>query len=217
MIKTSIIKKQITGLAGLLLCLFAIIHLAGNLLMLLSAEAFNRYAHALVSNPFIYGVELALLFILLIHLGLTLRLQWENRAARPLKYTMRKTTGRGATHASSSMIYTGITLLVYLIFHIWHFKYGPNYPVSYNGMEMRDLDRLIREHFQPVLNVGFYLLAMMAFGVHLSHGFWSAFQSFGFSHARYTRKLKRASIVFGIAMSIGFSILPLWAHIKGVS
>lgn len=216
MIHISIIKKQITGSAGLLLCLFAISHLAGNLLMLVSSEAFNRYAHALTSNPFIYGIELALLFVFLIHLGLVMRLQWENRSARPEKYAMRKRTGRGATLASSTMAFSGITLLVYLVFHIMHLKFGPDYRVSYDGIEIRDLSRLVVEYFGNPVTVGFYVLAMTAFGMHLSHGFWSAFQSFGFSHAKYTVKLRRLSIVFGILMSIGFSILPLWAYLKGV-
>lgn len=184
--------------------------------MLVSAEAFNRYAHSLISIPFINGIELVLLIIFLIHMTLAIRLQWENRAARPQKYHMRKRTGRGATLASSSMTYTGGTLLVYLVFHIWQLKYGPSYHVSYNGLEMRDLNRLLLEYFAHPVNVGFYVLAMSAFGIHLSHGFWSAFQSFGLSHAKYTVKLRRASIVFGVLMSIGFSILPFWAHLQGV-
>jgi len=216
MLKTSIIKKQITGVAGLLLCVFAVSHLAGNFLLLVSAEAFNRYAHTLISNPFIYGVEFALLFIFLIHMILAMRLQRENRAARPERYFMRKRTGRGATLGSSTMLLSGTTLLVYLVFHILHLKYGPHYSVSYNGVEMRDLYRLVLEYFENPLSVGFYVLAMAAFGTHLSHGFWSAFQSIGFSHTKYTVTLKRASIVFGIVMTIGFSILPIWAHMKGI-
>ncbi len=216
MINISIIKKQITGFAGLLLCAFAIAHLAGNLLILVSGEAFNRYAHALISNPFIYGVELALLIVFFIHMILAMRLRRENRAARPEKYMMRKRTGRGATLASSSMTYTGVIFLVYLVFHVWHIKYGPHYNVSYDGLEVRDLYRLILEYFDHPLRVGLYILAMAAFGTHLSHGFWSAFHSFGFSHVKYTMKLRRVAIVFGVLMSIGFSILPIWAHMKGV-
>ncbi|MFQ5543403.1 MAG: succinate dehydrogenase cytochrome b subunit [Nitrospiria bacterium] len=216
MINISIIKKQITGFAGLLLCVFAISHLAGNLLMLVSLEVFNRYAHALISNPFIYGIELALFFIFLIHMILAMRLQMENRNARPEKYAMRKKTGRGATFASSTMLLSGLTLLVYLIFHIWHLKFGPEYRVSYDGVGMRDLSRLVLEYFANPLMVGFYVIAMAAFGMHLSHGFWSVFQSFGFSHAKYTLRLRHASIVFGVLMFIGFSILPIWAYLKGV-
>ncbi|MFQ5579453.1 MAG: succinate dehydrogenase cytochrome b subunit [Nitrospiria bacterium] len=216
MLKTSIIKKQITGLAGFLLCGFALSHLTGNLLLLVSAEVFNRYAHALISNPFIYGIELTLFFIFLIHMMLAMHLQRKNRAARPEKYVMRKRTGRGATISSSSMAYTGTILLVYLIFHIWHLKFGPDYRVSYNGVEMRDLYKLVLEYFANPLSVGLYVLAMAAFGSHLSHGFWSIFQSIGFSHAKYTVTLRRLSIGFGIMMTIGFSILPIWAHLKGV-
>ena len=213
---TSIIKKQITGFAGLLLCLFAVSHLAGNLLIFVSPEVFNRYAYALISNPFIYGIELTLLLVFFLHIFMAVYLWKENRAARPEKYIMRKRTGRGATLASSTMFLSGLTLLVYLIFHILHLKFGADYRISYDGLELRDLSRLVIEYFENPLTVGFYVLAMSAFGMHLSHGFWSAFQSFGFSHAKYTVKLRNASIAFGILMAIGFSILPIWAHMKGV-
>jgi len=217
MIETSIFKKVMVGLAGLLLCVFAIFHLAGNLLLLVSAEAFNRYSEVLISNPFIYLVEILLLLIVLAHVYLGLRLQLENYRARPEKYQLRKHSGHGATFASSTMPYTGTILLVYLIFHIWHLKFGAYYGVTYDGVEVRDLQRLVIEYFADPLSVGLYLVAMVAFGVHLSHGFWSIFQSIGFNHVKYTAMLKRNSLIFGIVMTIGFSTLPIWAYLQGVA
>ena len=203
------------GLTGLLLCGFAVSHLAGNFLLLVSAEAFNTYAYTLTSSPLIYVAEAGLLAIFLTHMFLALKLQKENNDARPEKYYMRKHTGRGATFASSTMIYTGIILFIYLIFHIWHMKFGPHYDVTYNGVEMRDLYKLVIEYFANPLSVFFYVFAMTAFGVHLSHGFWSAFQSFGFNHPTYTPLLKKASVGFGILMTVGFSIFPIWAFVTG--
>jgi len=217
MIKTSIFKKVVVAFAGSLLCVFAIFHLAGNLLLLVSAEAFNRYSEVLISNPFIYLAEILLLLIVLTHIFLGLRLQLENYRARPQKYQLRKHSGHSATFASSTMPYTGTILLVYLFFHIWHLKFGAYYGITYDGIEIRDIQRLVIEYFANPLTVGLYLIAMAAFGVHLSHGFWSIFQTIGFNHVKYTAMLKRNSIIFGVVMTIGFSILPIWAYLLGVA
>lgn len=215
MIETSIFKKLIVASAGFLLILFAIFHLAGNMLMLVSAQAFNQYSAGLIANPFIYPIEIALLLVILTHVILALRLQLENRRARPERYKVRKRTGHGSTLASSTMSYTGTILLTYLIFHIWQLKFGPIYMVTYNGVEIRDLQRLVLEYFSNPVNVVLYVIAMSAFGVHLSHGFWSVFQSVGFNHVKYTPILKLCAVGFGSIMSIGFSILPIWAYVQG--
>ena len=217
MVKSSVVKKQIMGLSGLLLCGFAVSHLAGNLLIIVSAKAFNSYANALTTNPFIYLAEAGLLAIFLTHMFLGIKLQIENRAARPDKYYSRKHSGRGATFSSSTMAYTGITLMVYLIFHIWHLKYGTHYTVVYEGVEMRDLSKLLLEYFSNPLSVLFYIVGMSAFGIHISHGFWSAFQSLGFNHAKYTVIMQRTAKAFGFFIALGFSIIPIWAYLQGVN
>ena len=142
-LSSSIVKKQIMGLTGLLLCGFLISHLIGNCLIYLGPEAFNTYAHTLITNPLIYVAEAALLAIFLTHIGLAIKLTIENKQARPQGYYLKVPTGRGSTIASSTMPINGMLTLVFLVFHIWLFKFGRHYSVTYQGVEMRDLYHLL--------------------------------------------------------------------------
>jgi succinate dehydrogenase / fumarate reductase, cytochrome b subunit len=214
-IQSSVAKKQIMGVTGLLLCGFLISHLAGNCLIYVGTDAFNKYAHALISNPFIYVAEGILLAIFLVHLALAIRLTIENRAARPVNYYMKVPTGRGANFASSTMPYTGMLILIFLVLHIWQFKFGPYYEVMVEGVTMRDLYRLLLEYFSSPLAVAWYIFCMLALGIHVSHGFWSAFQSLGFNHPKYTPALRVASKAFAVIVTIGFSALPIYCYLQG--
>ncbi len=212
---SSIIKKQIMGITGLLLCGFLVTHLAGNCLIYVGAQAFNTYAHTLITNPFIYVAEAILALIFFTHIGLAICLTWENKSARPQNYCKKARTGRGSTFASSTMLITGLIILAFLIFHIWHFKFGPYYPVNYGDGEMRDLYLLLMEYFQNPLAVTWYIVAMLALGLHLSHGFWSAFQSLGFNHPKYNNFLHLKAKAFAAIIALGFAALPLYCYIQG--
>jgi len=217
-INSSIVKKQFIGLTGLLLCGFLVSHLAGNLLIFVGDEAFNRYAYTLTSNKaFLYTAESILGLIFLSHLVLALRVTYENYDARPEKYAVKTRTGKGATFASSTMPITGLILLAFIIWHLKGLKFGPEYTITYGNTEMRDLYRLLLEYFSIPLNVIGYIFGMVAMGFHVSHGFWSAFQSLGLSHPRYTPLLNNLAIIFSIVISISFSILPIYCYFKGVN
>ncbi|MCB9061646.1 MAG: succinate dehydrogenase cytochrome b subunit [Halobacteriovoraceae bacterium] len=216
-VHSSIVKKQVMGVTGLLLCGFLITHLAGNCLIYVGGEAFNTYAHKLITNPFIYVAEAILALIFLSHIGLAIRLTIENKKARPQKYYMKVATGRGATFASSTMPYTGLIILIFLISHLLHFKFsGHSYKEIYNGVEMKDLYKVVIEYFANPLNVLWYLFSMAALGIHVSHGFWSAFQSIGFNHPKYNCGLKILSKIYALIIFIGFSALPIYAFLQGV-
>ena len=116
---SSIVKKQIMAVTGLMLCGFLIAHLTGNLLIIAGPEAFNRYAHGLTHNKaFLYTAEFFLSLLFQTHIVMAIKLTIENKKARPEKYYMKKATGRGATFASSTMPYTGFITLVFLVFHL---------------------------------------------------------------------------------------------------
>ncbi len=214
-LSSSVVKKQLMAITGLLLCGFLVSHLIGNCLIYLGAEAFNSYAHALITNPLIYIAEAGLLAIFLTHIGLAIRLTIENKKARPVSYYMKTPTGRGATFASATMPYTGMTILVFLVFHILHFKFGPVYTASYNGVEMRDLYKLLIEYFQNPFAVAWYVIAMLALGLHVSHGFASAFQSIGFNHPKYNCALKCLSKLYAVVITLGFAALPIYCFLQG--
>lgn len=211
----SVVKKQIMGLTGLLLCGFLVGHLAGNLLIFVGPEYFNAYGHALITNPLIYLAEAGLGALFIAHVGMAAKLILENHQARPVKYYMKTPTGAGSTFASSTMPYTGFLTAVFLVLHILQFKYGPYYSVVHNGVEMRDLYRLVVEFYQSPVAVLWYVVCMISLGIHVKHGFWSAFQSIGFSHPKYTPVLRNLSIAFSALVAVGFASLPLFCFFQG--
>jgi succinate dehydrogenase / fumarate reductase cytochrome b subunit len=213
--KSSIVQKQVMGITGLLLCGFLVGHLAGNLLIFVGPSAFNRYGHALISNPLIYLAEAGLAVLFLTHLALAVRLTIQNKAARPVAYHAYKKSGVGASFASSTMPYTGLIILGFLVWHLICIKFGAHYEVVYDGVTMRDLYRLLMEHFAHPGNTVGYVLCMVALGLHVSHGFWSAFQSLGFNHPKYNRCLKLSSKLFALVVAIGFASLPIYCFLKG--
>ena len=214
-LKSSIGKKNVMGITGLLLCGFLVTHLAGNFLILCSPQAFNEYAHALITNPLILPAELGLAALFLSHIFMGIKLVMENKKARPENYVMKVHTGRGSTFASSTMPYTGLIILVFLILHLLHFRFGEVYYMTYDGVKMRDLHRLIMETFSSPYYVAWYVFAQSALGVHLSHGFQSAFQSIGFNHPKYTPILKKISLAFAIIVAMGFNIIAVWCYLQG--
>lgn len=211
---SSVMKKVFMAITGLLLCGFILTHLGANLLIIFSPENFNLYGHKLTSNPLIYVAEAGLLVLFLVHMFLALKLTIENKRARPQKYYMKKHTGKGSTFASSTMPYTGFIILVFLVLHIWGLKFGTYHSVTYDGLEMRDLYKLCIEYFSNIYTVIFYVVVMISLGIHVSHGFWSAFQSLGFNHPKYTPFIKFKSNAFAVLVGIGFSILPIYCYLQ---
>lgn len=212
---TSIGKKQIMGVTGLLLCGFLVTHLLGNLTLFVGPDAFNKYSHALTSNPLIYLAEAALLGLFLSHIFMAFRLIIENKKARPIAYYQYTKSGRGGTFASATMPYTGMIALVFLVFHILGLKFGTQYTTVVGGVEMRDIYKTTVEYFKDIIHVIGYIIAVVALGIHTSHGFWSAFQSLGLNHPKYMPKIQFISKVFGLVVAIGFSILPIFCYLQG--
>lgn len=215
---SSVVKKQIMAVTGLLLCGFLAGHLAGNILIIVSPDLFNQYGHALVSNkPLLYTAEAGLIVLFLVHLTMAAKLTVENNNARPEKYFIKQKTGRGATFASSTMPYTGVIILIFLVTHLMHFKYGTVYMTTVSGVEMRDLYRTVMEFFANPAGAAWYVFAMVAMAIHVSHGFWSAIQSFGIWHPRYTPCIRKLGIGYAVVVGAGFAALALYGYIQGVS
>lgn len=193
---------------------FALTHLLGNLLIFLGPDAFNFYAYKLTSNPLIYLAEAVLLSLFLGHIIIALVVNVQNKKARSQSYYKKERTGRGETIASKTMPLTGIILLVFLVLHLINFKYGSNYPTTVDGVEMRDLYRTVIEYFNNPLYVTWYVFAMLSFGLHTSHGFWSMFQTWGLDHPKYTPKIKAAANAYGILVALGFSSLAVYSYFQ---
>ena len=209
---TSVGTKIIVGITGLALFLYLITHIAGNLMVFLGSTTFNSYSHTLISNPLIPIIEVGLLLIFLIHIFKTTRMFLSNQKARPVRYARKERAGSPSrkTFASSTMILSGLWLLVFVVIHVKQFKYGPEYLTE--GTEIRDLYRLEMENFASPLLVTFYVLSMLVVGSHLWHGVSSAFQSVGAENSRWTPRLLVAGKVAAVAIAGGFIVIVLWAH-----
>lgn len=212
---SSIGSKILIALTGLGLAVFLIGHLAGNLLFLAGPEAFNHYAHSLVSNPLVYVAEAGLLAVFFLHVAKTVASQLANRAARPERYAVRawaksKNPTSRKSLASSTMIVTGVVTALFVVTHLATFKFGPVYE-SADGI--RDLYRLQLEVFSSPIYVLFYLLAMGIIFFHLWHGLSSAAQSLGIDHAQWTPRILVAGRVLALGIAGGFFIIPVYTFL----
>jgi succinate dehydrogenase cytochrome b subunit len=208
--------KLIVGTTGLLLFLYLILHIAGNLMVFLGQDTFNRYSYALISNPLVVPVEIGLLIVFLIHFFKAIRITLQNRAARPAPYAVKKMAGGSSQKnlASSTMILTGLALLIFIPIHVAMFKYGPEYPYGATGM--RDLYKLEVQNFSSRASVGFYVLAMVVVGFHLWHGVASSFQSLGLSGPRFTPCVRKVGKTFAVLIAGGFIVIAVWMYLYGV-
>jgi succinate dehydrogenase / fumarate reductase, cytochrome b subunit len=212
---SSVGSKILIALTGLAFFGFLILHLAGNLLVLIDADGFNAYSHKLIANPLLPLAELGLLAIILLHVYKTVTNFGRNLRARPAGYAKKKWAGHTSRKsvASTTMIVTGTIVLVFLTIHLAHFKFGTYYEDVRHGY--RDLGRLVRETFVQPAWVIWYLVAMTLVGFHLRHGIGSAFQSLGVEHPRYNAWLRALGIVLAVLVAGGFALIPIWIYVTG--
>ncbi len=208
-INSTIGRKQLVGLAGLGLSLFVLVHMSGNLLVFLGPEAYNRYGHALTSNPLIYLAEAGLAALFLGHLVLASILAYRNRKARPSRYAT-KGVKTDPDFATKTLWFQGMVIFAFLIFHLITFKFGTYYPAFYDGVEMRDLYKLMEESFaQPLYVVG-YGIVLLILGTHLGHGLHSSFQTLGLNGESVDGKLKVVGKIYAVVVTVGFLLPPLY-------
>lgn len=201
------------AVTGLLLIGFLVTHLSGNLLVFAGAETFNHYSQTLVSNPLIVVAELALLALFVAHLANGIVLTRKNRAARPQPYVENQPAGHTSRKslASTTMIVSGLIVLVFVPLHVWTFKYGPHYDsAAHPGV--RDLHRLVLEVFGNPGWVLWYVAAMIVIGFHLWHGFASGFESMGLS---YRRGLRSFGKLLALVLAAGFTLIPVLVYMMG--
>lgn len=212
LLRTDIGRKALMGITGLLLIGFLISHMAANLLVLVDAEAYNHYSHALISNPLIYLAELVLIVLFVGHFVSGIRVTMSNRAARPVAYqqvTKAGSTGRKSV-ASSTMIVSGLVMLLFVPLHLFVFKFGAWYTTSDGSM--RDLHRLVIEIFSNPLHTIWYLVALPILGFHAWHGFGSAFESLGVA---YSREMRRVGQGLAVLITLGFMAVPVYVMLGG--
>jgi succinate dehydrogenase / fumarate reductase cytochrome b subunit len=215
---TTVGRKFITGLAGVLLVGFLVVHLGGNLTLLVGAGLFNTYTHHLESlGILLYAAEIVLLLIFLAHIVTALDVQLGKWRARPNGYAVNASKGGPSrkTLSSRSMIVTGLTLLAFVPVHVWMFKYNQGRPspvMMHDGKELRDLYAIVVTAFKNPAIAWTYAAVMLLLGFHLRHGFWSALQSLGALNRRWLPVIYGLGLVVALLLAGGFIVLPLWIH-----
>ena len=165
-------------------------------------DSFNAYAGHLHSlGPLLRLAEWGLLLFAAIHVTFGLVLFLQNKSARPQAYHRNKTAG-GSTLGSRTMPYTGLTVLVFVLFHQVNFHF-----VDKTETTIFDI---VSSAFRNPLYVGLYVVAMLIVGLHVSHGFWSAFQTLGLNHGKYRPVISGLGLVFALLVIAGFGLIPVY-------
>ena len=205
-------KKIVTGITGLGLTVFVFEHMIGNLKFLFSDAGYNEYAHFLISfGPLLWIVEIGLLIFVIFHTAVGINIAIGKRRARGTDYLKYESAGAPSrqTISSRSMVVTGAILGVFLVFHLFSFKYGAYYETTVNGVVMRDLAALMREKFaHPGYAFG-YPAVVLLLALHLRHGIWSAFQSLGATKPSLTPIIYSIGGLIGLLIAVGFLIVPI--------
>lgn len=204
-------RKYLMGLSGLVWMGFIMGHMAGNMLIFVSADAFNAYGHAIVSNKILlYGTEIVLVLALIVHVITAISLTRENKSARNTRYAMTPNNEKKAVWASRFMGVQGSVILAFIIIHLITFKYGKYYETTVDGVVMRDLYRMVVEAFQNPTYTLWYLVALCLLLIHLSHGAASVFQSFGVLERKMQANIKKGAWAYAIVVAGGFISQPLY-------
>jgi succinate dehydrogenase / fumarate reductase, cytochrome b subunit len=206
---SSIGKKVVMAVTGLALFGFVVAHMVGNLQVYLGPEALNAYAEMLRHYPaLLWAARIGLLVAVALHIWAAWSLTQLNRQARPRGYRERQS--RASTYASRTMRWSGVTLLLFIVYHLLHFTFGARavHPQFIPG----DVYHNFITGFQNPLVSAFYILAMLALGLHLYHGTWSMLQTVGLSHPRYNRwrqGLAAALTVLVVGANLSFPVAVL--------
>ncbi|HUG51959.1 MAG TPA: succinate dehydrogenase cytochrome b subunit [Vicinamibacteria bacterium] len=200
--------KIVMALTGLVLFGFVVGHMVGNLQVYLGRAAFNAYAESLRElghGGLLWVARTGLIVAAGLHIWSAWRLTLVNRAARPVGY--RQVERRESTFASRTMRWTGVILLLFLVYHLLHFTFGPRavHPHFVPG----DAYHNFVTGFQNPLVSAFYVLAMVFLGLHLYHGAWSFMQTLGLSHPRYDRLRHAFATVLTVVVVVGNISFPI--------
>ncbi len=199
---SSIGKKYLMAITGLSFCGFLTTHLMGNMSVLGGSDTFLAYVHHLHSLGVLIPVaEVGLLALFAVHVVFGVMLFLKNLTSRPAKYCVNKNAG-GRTLGSGTMPYTGAVILGFIIYHLVNLRFQDH--VARNAWQ------ILNDALASPISVGIYVVCMIAAGIHVSHGLWSAFQTFGLSHPKYMPALKGLSVVFSLIVAIGFGFIPVF-------
>lgn len=204
LLATTVAKKVVMALTGVILTGFVLIHMVGNLLLYQGPEALNHYGEMLQSKPpLVWTARLVLLACVGLHIWAATSLTLANWSARPVGY--RKTAYEASTYASRTMRWGGPLLLLFIVYHLLHFTVGSAHPDFIRG----DVYHNVVIGFQNPLVAFFYVLSMVALSLHLFHGVESMLQTLGLSHPKYNGLRSMIGAAYAAVVTVGNLSFPL--------
>lgn len=215
------LRKSIIAGSGLFLCLFLVVHLSANCILILPEEiarnAYNSYSTTLRENPIIKLVAYALYLSIVFHVVYATIVAIKNKKAKPEKYIVNHKM-ENSTWSSQNMGLIGVLILLFIVVHLAHFwariklGIGDDVPLDISGN--LDVYEVTYGLFQNIYYVLFYAILAIPLGLHLHHGLKSAFKTLGFYHKKGLVLLTKVSLIYAIAISIGFGVIPLIVYLK---
>ncbi|MFW5970943.1 MAG: succinate dehydrogenase cytochrome b subunit [Desulfovermiculus sp.] len=204
-------RKILVGVSGIFLLLFIIGHMLGNTTIFFGPSSLNSYAHHLRTlGPVLWLERLILLALAVIHIFYGITLTLENRQSRSTEYVRR--TYQRSTFFSRTMIYTGLVILVFVIYHLFHFTFRLTHPeISHlvDSAGRHDVYTMVVASLQSFVVTFIYLIGLAALFMHLSHGIQSLFQTMGWNTDRTFPLITRGGQVAAIVIGLGFLAVPL--------
>ena len=203
---------MIVALTGLILILFVIGHLLGNLQIFLGPDWINGYSqHLRDLGPLLWAIRVFLLATVVIHIYVTIHLSVENRRARPKRYNDRRYVK--ATFASRHMVMSGLIVLAFIVYHLAHFTVRVTDPrfvlLKADPLGHYDVYSMMVYGFQSYFVSGFYVLGLFLLALHLSHGSSSFFQSLGLNDRKLTPRLALGGRIFAWLLFVGYTSIPV--------
>lgn len=199
-------KKVVMGVTGLIGVGFVILHSLGNLLLFRGPDAINSYSHFLKSTgELLWLLRIVLIVALILHVTAAIQLARQSRRARPIAYARQEP--QAATIASRTMRWGGALLLIFIILHILHFTTGTLRPAG--SFSHTDVYANMVTSFRIWWVALFYVIAMIALGLHLFHGAWSSVRSIGVSPNSPDPLHKKISLVIAILVWAAFTSIPV--------
>ena len=212
-LKTSVGKKLLMAGSGVVLVGFIVAHEVGNLKVYLGASEINRYGEGLrtLAEPIfprtfvLWAIRTVLTAAFVVHVVTSIQLSLQNRSARPQRYAHPARVQ--ADPAASTMRWGGLAILLFLFFHLAHFTWGWVHP-GYTYVR-GDVYHNMVEGFDVWWISGVYIAAMVALGLHIYHGAWSIFQTFGVNNRRWDRRIRQAATALAAFVVVGNVSIPI--------
>lgn len=206
----SIGRKVVMAVTGLLMVLFVVGHLLGNLTIFAGENGINAYAaqlHDLV--PVVWGTRVVMAIAVVLHLVLSIQITLENRAANPTQYAVSRSLK--ASFAGKTMIWTGLVLGAFIVYHLLHFTFRvtPGLVLGTDSLDRFDVFGMVVDAFRSYGIVIIYVVAMISLFLHLSHGIQSTFQSMGFSNATTLPKFGAGGKWLSALFLVGYGSIPV--------